>query len=247
MSTVVAEVSMSCFPAAYLDKADRVFLHPGNRYSWEKIVSGASVRSASGASRRMFAVGTNTFRGFHRVNKHCPGATVAFKRYFVEKQASLIAELRAVRTCDKLHQLCNRICAALRQELSNVSPAQLLSYNKIRKPVDLYIEHLVAMAEELDDSREALTALLFLPLDRQILAHRGLFTDSELTSRGLSRKSTYKDIATKRTYMALQKLLCQKAKAVAAERCRAFHRIYFDLLWNDRYRNWGGNLFETNP
>jgi len=35
--------------------------------------------------------------------------------------------------------------------------------------------------------------------------------------------------------------------AVAAKRRRPFYPIYFDQLWNHRYRNWGGNLFETNP
>ena len=242
-----AIVDLPCFPVAYLDKADQIFLRPKALYSWDKIISGAQIKSASGATRRMFAVGQNTFRGFHRLDKTCPGAKEAFIKYFVDERSSLVESLSAVRTRDELHRLSNRVCDGIRSRLSNVVPAQLQSYNKLRKPVDLYVEHLVAMAVELSDVRATLIPLLFLPLDSQILAHRGLFTEQELAAHRLSRASTYKDVASERTYSALQLLLGEKAGAVAAERRRSFHPIYFDLVWNCRYRNWGGNLFETNP
>lgn len=50
--------------------------------------------------------------------------------------------------------------------------------------MDLYLEHLVAMAVELGDVRARLVPLLFLPLDSQILAHPGLFTEQELAGHG---------------------------------------------------------------
>ncbi|HUY34242.1 MAG TPA: hypothetical protein VMV69_15960 [Pirellulales bacterium] len=242
-----AIVNLSCFPAAYLDKADQIFPRPTTLYSWDKIISGAAVKSASGATRRMFAVGQNTFRGFHRRDKACPGAKEAFIKYFVDERSSLVEALSAVRTRDELHGLSNTVCDGIRSRLGNVVPTQLRAYNKVRKPVDLYFEHLVSMAAELDHVRAALVPLLFLPLDSQILAHSGLFSEQELAMHGLSRTSTYKDVVSERTYSALQSLLVEKAGAVAAERRRSFHPIYFDLVWNDRYRNWGGNLFETNP
>jgi hypothetical protein len=113
--------------------------------------------------------------------------------------------------------------------------------------VDLYLEHLAAMAVELDGVRARLIPLLFLPLDSQIFAHPALFTEQELAGHGLSRASTYKDVMAERTHVALQELLVRKAATVAKVRGRAFHVIYFDLIWNGRHRNWGGNLFETNP
>lgn len=247
MGTAAIDVDVSLFSSVYLDKADQVFLHPAPLYSWDEIVSGAPVRSQSGSTRRMFAVGPNTFRGFHRVNKACPGAKEGFVNYCLKQRAALVAALSAVRTRDDLNRLSNRICEDVRDKLSNCSPAQLKAYNKVRKPVDLYVEHLVAMAAELDEVRAGLVPLLFLPLDSQILAHPGLFTESELAAHGLSRASTYKDITAERTHSALQTLLAQKAAAVAEARCRPFHVIYFDLVWNSRYCNWGGNLFETNP
>jgi hypothetical protein len=235
------------FPLAYLDKADQVFLQPSPRYAWEEIVSGASVRSQSGDIRKMLAVSQNTFRGFHRVNKAHPGAKEGFVSFFLEQRPILVDALSNVRTRDDLHQLSIHICKGVRDRLANCSPAQLRAYNKIRKPVDLYIEHLVAMAVELDEARTKLVSLLFLPLDSQILAHPGLFTEQELAAQGLSRASTYKDIIAEQVYVVLQGLLVQKAAVVANVRAWPFHVIYFDLLWNGRYSNWGGNLFETNP
>jgi hypothetical protein len=179
VSTATIDVDVSCFPPAYLDKADQVFLRPSPRYSWDEIVSGAPVRSQSGGTRRMFAVGQNTFRGFYRVDKACPGAKEGFINYFLEQRGALVDALSAVRTRDDLNRLSNRICEGVRVKLSNCSPAQLKAYNKVRKPVDLYIEHLVAMATELGEVRAGLVPLLFLPLDSQILAHLGLFTESE--------------------------------------------------------------------
>lgn len=247
MATTTIDVDVSCFPPAYLDKADQVFLCPTPLYSWDEIVSGAPVRSQSGGTRRMFAVGKNTFRGFYRVNKACPGAKEGFVNYFLEQRAALVDALSAVCTRDDLNRLSNRICECVRAKLSNCSPTQLRGYNKVRKPVDLYIEHLVSMAVEMDEVRAGLVPLLFLPLDSQILSHQGLFTESELAAHGLSRASTYKDITAEHTHSALQAMLAEKAVAVAEARCRPFHVIYFDMVWNNRYRNWGGNLFETNP
>ena len=205
------------------------------------------MESLNGPKRKMCAVGDNTFRGFHRLRKDCPGAKKDFVRFFVDEQSHLIAVLSSVRTGDQLDKVSDRVCAGVRRRLSNVSPEQLKSYNKVRKPVDLYFEHLVAMALELDKAREFLMPLLFLPLDSQMLRHESLFSDEELVRHGLSRRSTYKDIKSKETYNALQKLLNHKARVVTAGWRRAFHRIYFDLLWGGRYRNRGGNLFETNP
>jgi transcriptional regulator with XRE-family HTH domain len=247
VGAATVEVDVECFPPAYLDKADQVFLRPSPLYSWDEIVSGAPVRSPAGGIRRMFAVAQNTFRGFYRVNKACPGAKEGFINYFLEQRPALVEALSAIRTRDDLNRLSNRICEGVRAKLTNCSPAQLRAYNKVRKPVDLYLEHLVAMAAELDGVRAQLVPLLFLPLDSQILAHPGLFTEQELAGHGLSRVSTYKDITAERTHAALQELLPQKAAAVAEARGRPFHVIYFDLVWNGRYRNWGGNLFETNP
>ena len=195
----------------------------------------------------MSAVGQNTFRGFRRVNKALSGAKEGFIKYLVQERASLASALTAVKSRNELHRLSNRICDAVRLRLDNIRPSQLHAFNKLRKPVDLYVEHLVAMATELDDARHKLVTLLFLPLDSQILAYPRLFSDEELSRFNLTRKSTYSDITSEQMYSAMQMSAVQRAESVVAEQRRQFYAIYFDLVWNRRYRNWGGNLFEVNP
>jgi len=131
--------------------------------------------------------------------------------------------------------------------LRNIKPDQLASYNKVRKPVDLYIEHLVAMSFDLEAARQVLVPLLFLPLDSQILESSELFTNRELAQHGLRRSSTYSEVTTERSYLALQAIITRRANEVANALGRPFWPIYFDLLWNGRHSNWGGNLFESNP
>jgi len=247
MGTSNVNVDIQYFTDEYLDKADKVFLRPFPKYSWNEIISGAPVRSQTGGTRKMVAVAQNTFRGFHRVNKLRPGAKEGFINYFLSQRAVLLGALSAVKNRDDLKKLSNHVCESVRTILSNCSPTQLQAYNKVRKPVDLYIEHLVSMAVELDEARERLMPLLFLPIDSQILAHQGLFTDKELKNNNLSRRSTYKDVTREQVYLALQEILSQKATAIAEARQRPFYVIYFDLIWNGRYKNWGGDLFETNP
>ena len=143
--------------------------------------------------------------------------------------------------------MANRICEEVRAGLSNIKPDQLASYNKVRKPIDLYIEHLVAMSFELEDDRQVLVPLLFLPLDGQILESSELFTDQELAQHGLRRSSTYSEVMTEESYLALQGIITRRASEVACELGRSFWAIYFDLIWNGRHSCWGGNLFESNP
>lgn len=243
----MAIVDDKLFSDSYLLKANHVFLEPSPTYHWDEIVKGANVNSLSGSRRRMSAVAQNTFRGFHRINKNCTGAKEGFTTYFLSNKKSLVSDLEKVKTRKDLNDLSNRICSEVRIYLSNCNQTQLKSYNKVRKPVDLYIEHLVAMANELNIHRERLIPLLFLPIDSQIIAHDGLFTSSELTKSGLNRRSTYQEVIKEDRYDALQELLHQKASVVAQKRERPFYVIYFDLIWNNRHKNWGRNLFETNP
>jgi hypothetical protein len=217
------------FSHEYLNRATQIFLRPTPEYDWSYIVPRA--------------VGQNTIRGFHRVNTNCPGAKPVFVSYFIENKAALIADMTAIKSRAELHLLSNNICRKLKSRLDNIKPKQLVPYNKLRKPVDLYIEHLVAMAHDLRHARQRLTPLLFLPLDCLIFAHHALFTDEELSAHNLSRQSTYKDVQSETIYSKLQKLVLDRADELK----RSFYPIYFDLLWNDRSKRQGGNLFETNP
>ncbi len=223
------------FSSSYTNKANAVFLRPGNQYSWDEIIRGAPVRTQAGTIRFIPAVGTDTFRGFHRVNKLLPGAKGVFTDYFIQEKPKLLSLLLSIGSRDSLHTLQNNICAAVKSRLHNINPRMLVSYNKTRKPVDLYIEHLVAMARELESRRARLTPFLFLPIDSQIMRHRELLDDCDLAAHSLSRRSTYKDVTTEQSYLALQDILEKRAASIANSQRRPFHPIYFDLVWNKRY------------
>ncbi len=157
------------FDIKYQQKAEEIFIHPSAAYPWENIINGTSVSDKYGNQRKMYAVAQNTFRGFHRIDKSCSGAKEEFLAYFTSKEYSLINKLLKIDSREDLNDLENMICVEIHDLLSNCNPNQLSSYNKIRKPVDLYIEHLVAMSKELDGARDKLIPFLFLPLDSQIL------------------------------------------------------------------------------
>ncbi len=74
-----------------------------------------------------------------------------------------------------------------------------------------------------------------------------LFPPSFLGRFGLTARSSYGHIRTERAYLALQAQVDQKARQVAEVCGRSFAPIYFDLLWNGRYRREGPNLFALNP
>ncbi len=230
-----------------LNRAEIILLQPQQQYPWNDIVQGAKVARPDGCYKKWAAVERNTFRGFHKIDKQGQGSGDVFKNYLVSNRDTLIAGLKAVQSADDLHLLENKLCAEIKPRLTNIKPLMLTSFNKIRKPLDLYIEHLVTMAEELAADRQRLVSCLFLPLDSQMFQQVDLFSEQELRSVGISRRSTYTDVKTEMAYQVLQKKLKVKAEQISTELGKPFHPIYFDLLWNGRVDRWGSNLFETNP
>jgi hypothetical protein len=103
------------------------------------------------------------------------------------------------------------------------------------------------MSVELDAAREMLVPLLILPLDSQMFGQKLIFTDVELARFGLTRESGFGEVRSREAYLGLQDIVSRKAAQVSQVTGQPFHPAYFDLLWGGRYRNWGGNLFETIP
>ena len=232
---------------SFIQRAEEIFLHPKRQYGWNDIITGVMVSLPAGYHRRFMAVDRNTFRGFHKIDKSGTGAGEVFRSYFVQQRGQLIAALHAARSTDDLHVLLNRVSDDICAGLVNIKPIMLASYNKIRKPVDLYIEHLVAMAHELDACREQLISLISLPLDSQMFEHPDVFQDSELRRVGISRNSTYMAVGSEAAYRYLQSVLKDRAEELSQTAGQRYYPIYFDLLWNNRYARHGSNLFELNP
>jgi len=188
------------------------------------------------------SLGPNTFRGFHKIDKIKPGSSHVFKSVLIENSQSIIKQLNNLKTEKELNDFSNELCKELLKGLKkNINNKQLASYNKIRKPVDIVIEHLVSMGEDFNQARERITKHLFLPLDSQMFQSEFVFSNSEIRKLNLSRRFTFKDIYEIEHYFTIQEYLKNKASKIGLE-----ERIYFDLIWNNRYNSKGGNLFETN-
>lgn len=223
--------------SSFVDCAERTYLRPEHQYPWDDIVRGTLGFNQRGKEVSIIAVGSNTFRGFHRLDKSAEGPKETFLKYFVSEKQRLLAELGKIKKPEALHQLSNRIREALVQKLGNIQPEQLRSFNKVRKPVDLYLEHLVSMAKELEPLRPTLVPLLFVPLDSWILNHQLVFSEAELIGMGLSRGLSYGDITEESNYLALQRMAQAKARILTAKLKTPFHPIYYDLFWNNRFMN----------
>ena len=208
---------------------DTVFLTPTPLLSYEELV--------------LKSLGSNTYRGFHRKNNNCLGASHTFRDVLTKKKDYLIQALNNLTSEMQLNELANELCSELKIELSkNIKPSQLQSFNKVRKPVDIVFEHFVAMGEDFAPARKIATPWLFLPLDSQIFQSEFIFTAQEAKALGIKRRFTYKDIETAQHYADIQNFLKDEAAKIGLN-----HRIYFDLVWNKRFESNGTNLFLTNP
>lgn len=239
---------MPIWTPAFIQLATRVFLHPQPTYEWAAIVKGTKVDG-----RRLVAVDKNTWRAFHREDKSGHGAKDVFIPYFSDNPGrdQIIQQLAEVQSINELDDLSNRMCIQLRHELAtgNIKSSQLTpnKYNKIRKPVDIYLEQLVSLATELTPYRERLIPMLRVPLDTWIFGHPSLFTVASLRAAGLRRNSGFGELELEADYLQLQSQLRGLAAQCSVHHNIPFHPIYFDLLWGNRYTRTGGNLFELNP
>ncbi len=123
----------------------------------------------------------------------------------------------------------------------NIKHEQLKSFNKTRKVLDLYFEHLVALDSRFTKTeREKLSGLLFLPLDSWIIKNDFVFSSSERKELKLNMNYTFSCIRTLEHYYEIQNYLKENLKGLE-------HRIYFDLFWKSQYKNTNAkNLIELH-
>lgn len=226
-------------------KAKMIYNAPSTTYSYYDIVLGCNIHY-EGKQKKMYAVAPNTWRGFHKINKSNDGAGIVFKDYLIQNKDSIITRLKDISTAEQLDVFEDSLCAEIRANLSNIKQSMMQSYNKIRKPVDLYIEHIVAMASELNGYRDQLVKFLFIPLDSQMFQSLYIFDVNELSRYAVTRRCSFSDVDTKPKYDGLQNLLTSKARNISHTCGFEYERIYFDLIWRDRYKRTGNNLFQTN-
>jgi hypothetical protein len=185
----------------------------------------------------------NTFRGFHRIDKTLPGASIAFKKVMTNKKKDILDSIVNAQNENDLEVLSKLLTIEFKKELTkNIKHYQLESFNKIRKPIDIFIEHLVAVCNCFDiDTRNRVVPLLFLPLDSQIFNSTHVFSDIDMKKLNIRRSYSFHCIKQEEKYIEIQLFLKNKSKKVRIE------RIFFDLLWGNRITSNGKNLLEMNP
>jgi hypothetical protein len=137
----------------------------------------------------------DTYRGFHRTDKKTDGAKVAFTSVLRSKKDDIIRSLSKIRNEDELTELENEMGESVRMVLhKTIRKDQLDSYNKIRKPLDIFFEHLVSMEEDFGSIRRKITPFLFLPLDSWMFKSPEVFPDEELEALQIKRNFSFQDI-----------------------------------------------------
>ncbi|HOA56111.1 MAG TPA: hypothetical protein PK767_06645 [Clostridiales bacterium] len=236
-----------------LKSAEAIFLNPSVKYPYDDIIRGVQVNGT-----RKKAVDINTTQAFgkklnygnFRENKI--KAMDVCDTFFLEQKEQIIKVLcTAVKSRNELDEYEHELFKELRDALLLYSTSSLIneSYNRIRKVVELYLEHIVSMAAEIDDDRrKELVPMLFLPIDSWIIANELIFSDYALASWGLTRKSSFGKIYSKALFDNMQRYLSDKAQEISTELGEDFHVIYFDVFWKNRLYNPGCNLFgEQGP
>jgi hypothetical protein len=188
------------------------------------------------------AIGANTYHAFHRVNLDGIRPKIIFQQVLNDEYTNKIIEkLKKIESEEDLEQLENEICEKLIVGLrANIRENILKKYNSIRTPVNLFIENLVGLCNAFTpEDRKKIVPLLFLPLNSQIFSSPIVFSDIDIKNFNLSRKFTMGDITGIKKYNNIQEFLKKRAKDLGI-----IHRIYFDLVWNDKYIRPGNNLKE---
>jgi hypothetical protein len=218
-----------------------IFFEPSNLIPYDYLIPGIKMKN-----NYIGVLAGNTYRGFHKIVKDLPGAGKIFPEYFLKKSNKdfILQKLKSLKTTELLEILSNKISNGIRRKLAvNITGDQLLSYNKVRKPVDIVIEMIVCLSSEIiHNDRKKLIPLLRLPLDSWMFKEKLVFGDDALRELEINRRFTFQNIRTKKHYLNLQNHIKDRCNLIG----RGIYPICLDLLWNNRYKGIGKNIAELN-
>lgn len=248
MSTFESSLKELSIFKQVLQSAETIFLHPSVIYQYEDIIRGAQVNGT-----RKKAVNLNTTQAFGKkltygnFGENKKKAMAVCDEFFLSQKDRIINELHShIRTKEAMDAFEHELVKSLQVALLAYTTPSLIeeSYNRIRKVVDLYLEHIVSMASEIEsETRRLLTPLLFLPIDSWIIRNELIFDSESISRWGLTRKSSYGSVSKKTIFDDMQRYLMEKAKEISIVLGVEFHVIYFDIFWSNRLNMPGGNLF----
>ena len=157
-----------------LQSAESIFLNPSVLYRFEDIIRGVTVNGV-----RKKAVDINTTQAFGKkltygnFYENKKKAMEVCDEFILSNKDRILKELQSrIRTRKEMNAFGNELSMGLQQALLAYSTPSLIreSYNRTRKIVDLYLEHIVSMADEIDsETRKQLVPLLFQPIDSWII------------------------------------------------------------------------------
>lgn len=231
-----------------LQSAETIYLRPSVIYPYESIIQGVPVNGT-----RKKAVDLNTMQAFGKkltygnFGENKVKAMDVCDAFFLSQKYQIIKELHLrIRTKEAMDAFEHELFKSLQEALLPYTTPNLIeeSYNRIRKVVELYLEHIVSMASEIDsETRKLLTPLLFLPIDSWIIGNKLVFDDESISRWGLTRKSTFGSVSKKPIFDDMQRYLVKRAKEISMVLGAEFHVIYFDVFWSNRLNMPGRNLF----
>ncbi|EET87814.1 hypothetical protein CcarbDRAFT_1703 [Clostridium carboxidivorans P7] len=226
---------------AISDAAGKIYINPEETYKYDDIIKGIKIEN-----KTMMAVDKSTFQAFGRFTPNMFKVQECYIAYFIKNKESIIKSLNSISSDDDIEKIESKIFSDIHASLENETDKERLnSYNRIRKPINLYLQHISFMAREINN-RENLSKYLLLPLDRIIFGIEFVFTEEKRKLFGISKSKGFGQIKEKGLYEKIQKYIKTKAIKIENEIGKPFKAIYFDLFWNDRYMNNPKNLFYSN-
>ena len=221
--------------------AENIYHNPTILYPYEDVIKGVRV-----GSKLMKAVDQSTFQAFGRFTPNMFRVQDCFIEYFIRIKDRIISRLDSVNGRNDIDMIEKDVFKDLMMLLqTKTDTTRLDSYNRVRKPINLYIQHITALAREISN-REELIRNLYIPLDRVLFGNTNVFTTQEIIQFKLDAKQGFGQIRNIEHYYRIQDFINEKALRVSSEIGLRFYPIYFDLFWNDRYLRNSCNLFYSN-
>lgn len=226
-----------------LEKGKQIFTNPKPLYGYDEIITGVNI-----SGKNMKAVANNTFMAFgYPLDENAKKVKKAYEDYFISNKSIIIKELINVNSLDDMDYVERTMYKEIYSKLIDIKADKLDSYNRIRKPINLYLEHIISMCNLIENiERKRLAKYMFLPMDKFIFNSPNIFNANEKRMWHISDRDGFGVVRTEELFYEMQNTLIEKAKNISKELDEDFYRIYFDMFWGNRIESEGANLFLSN-
>lgn len=224
-------------------RGKQLFINPETLYTYEEIINGIQI-----GKKVMQAVDESTFMAFgFRFNENAKNVMKLYKEYFINNKEYIVEKLKCVCCLEDMDNLEKELYDDIYSRLMNSKAENTDSYNRIRKPINLYLEHIISMCDMFGNSeRERIIPYMFVSMDSQIFKCEYIFTKAKRKEFGLKKGMGFGAIKKEEVFYKIQEFLLEEAERITKEIGQEFYRIYFDVFWRNRLESKGENLFLSN-